>query len=182
MKSLPANTRRETMFELSDVARVMRTFIDQRARAHGMTRAQWAVLVRLERQEGMTQAEMAEQLELQPISLLRLIDRLCEQGLVERRPHPRDRRANRLYLTEKGRAMLGRMAPLGKQIAADVFRSVHEGEIEALLGKLLRIKHNIRRAALAFNPPKVLRMATSPERAGDATHIARRSRGRTKAA
>ena len=66
----------------------MRTYIDQCAREHGMTRAQWAVLARLERQEGMTQAEMADALEIQPISLVRLIDRLCEQGLVERRPHP----------------------------------------------------------------------------------------------
>jgi MarR family transcriptional regulator, transcriptional regulator for hemolysin len=133
------------------VARVMRTFIDQRARGQGMTRAQWAMLVRLERQEGMTQAEMAEQLELQPISLLRLIDRLCEQGLVERRPHPRDRRANLLYLTDKGRQVLVRMAPLGQEIAADVFEAVDEADIEALLVKLLRIKHNIRRAALAWN-------------------------------
>ena len=96
------NLRREILFQLSDVARTMRTYIDQRAREHGMTRAQWSVLARLERHEGMTQAEMADALEIQPISLVRLIDRLCLQGLIERRPHPRDRRANRLYLTEKG--------------------------------------------------------------------------------
>ena len=60
----------------------MRTYIDQRAREHGMTRAQWSVLARLERQEGMTQAEMAEALEIQPISLVRLIDRLNLHGLV----------------------------------------------------------------------------------------------------
>ena len=108
MKQRPANQRREVLFQLSDVARSMRTYIDQCAREHGMTRAQWGVLARLERQEGMTQAEMAEALEIQPISLVRLIDRLCEHGLVERRPHPRDRRANRLYLTEKGRTTLSR--------------------------------------------------------------------------
>ena len=62
----------------------------------------------------MTQAEMAESLEIQPISLVRLIDRLCQHGLVERRPHPRDRRANRLYLTDKGHTTLVRLAPLGK--------------------------------------------------------------------
>src|SRR5215813_720753 len=102
----PVNLRREALFLVSDVARAMRTYIDQCAREHGMTRAQWAVLARLERQEGMTQAEMAEVLDIQPISLVRLIDRLCEQRLVERRPHPRDRRANLLYLTEKGHATL----------------------------------------------------------------------------
>jgi MarR family transcriptional regulator, transcriptional regulator for hemolysin len=129
----------------------MRTFIDQRAREHAMTRAQWGVLVRLERQEGMTQAEMAEQLEMQPISLLRLIDRLCHQELVERRPHPSDRRANRLYLTEKGRSLLVRLVPIGNAIVADVFDAVAESEIAALLNSLLRIKGNIRDAALRRN-------------------------------
>ena len=77
----PAQSRREILFQLSDVARTMRTYIDQRARDHGMTRAQWGALARLERQEGMTQAELAENLEIQPISLVRLIDRLCLHGL-----------------------------------------------------------------------------------------------------
>jgi DNA-binding MarR family transcriptional regulator len=143
----PPNPRREILFQLSDVARSMRTFIDQRAREHAMTRAQWGVLARLERQEGMTQAEMAEALEIQPISLVRLIDRLCEHGLVERRPHPRDRRANRLYLTGKGRTTLSRLAPLGREVAADVLSSLDEAEVADLLGKLLLIKSNIRRAA-----------------------------------
>src|ERR1700704_876558 len=120
----PVNFRREVLFQLSDVARTMRTYIDQRAREHGMTRAQWGALARLERQEGMTQAEMAETLEIQPISLVRLIDRLCLHGLVERRPHPRDRRANRLYLTEKGHATLASFTPLGKEIANEVLASI----------------------------------------------------------
>src|SRR5215468_10595791 len=98
----PVNSRREVLFHLSDVARVMRTYIDQRAREHGMTRARWGVLARLARKEGMTQAEMAETLEIQPISIVRLIGCLRDHGLVERRPHPRDRRANLFYLTEKG--------------------------------------------------------------------------------
>src|SRR5262249_11971382 len=151
MKSMPFNSRRQTMFELSDVARAMRTFIDQRAREHAMTRAQWSVPVRLRRQEGMTQAEMAEQLEMQPISLLRLIDRLCQQGLLERRPHPNDRRANLLYLTDRGRATLLRMAPLAIEIAASIFDSVDESEIAMLLAQLRRIKGNIRHAALKYN-------------------------------
>ena len=143
----PVNLRREILFQLSDVARTMRTYIDQRAREHGMTRAQWGVLVRLERQEGMTQAEMAEALEIQPISLVRLIDRLCEQGLVERRPHPRDRRANRLYLTDKGHTTLLQLVPLGKEIAAEILTSMDDGDVADLLQKLLRIKRNIRGAA-----------------------------------
>lgn len=143
----PINPRREVIFELSDVARSMRTYIDQRAGEHGMTRAQWGALVRLERQEGMTQAELADSLEIQPISLVRLIDRLCQAGLVERRPHPRDRRANRLYLTEKGHTTLTRLTPLGKEISSDVLAAMSDAEVMDLLRKLLLVKHNIRVAA-----------------------------------
>jgi DNA-binding MarR family transcriptional regulator len=124
----------------------MRTYIDQCAGEHGMTRAQWGALVRLERQEGMTQAELADSLEIQPISLVRLIDRLCQHGLVERRPHPRDRRANRLYLTEKGHTTLAQLTPLGKEIAGDILAALSDPEVAELLRKLLLIKNNIRLA------------------------------------
>lgn len=139
--------RREILFQLTDVARAMRTFIDHCAGGHGMTRAQWSALARLERQEGMTQAEMAESLEIQPISLVRLIDRLCDHELVERRPHESDRRANRLYLTPKGRTTLARLVPLGRDISGNVLASFSDREASELLQQLLRIKVNIRRAA-----------------------------------
>ncbi len=139
--------RREILFELSDVARSMRTHIDQRARQHGMTRAQWAVLNRLQRQEGATQAEMAEALEIQPISLMRLVDRLCAQGLVERRARARDRRVNLLHLTERGRDLLERMAPLGRDIAGEVLADLSETQAMDLLHKLLLLKKNIKQAA-----------------------------------
>jgi len=140
------NPRREILFELSDVARALRTYVDQRAREHGMTRAQWAVLARLERDEGMMQTEMAEALEIQPISLLRLLDRLCEQALVERRPHPTDRRANCLYLTDSGRDRLAQMMPLSREISQNVLATFNEADVADLLGKLLSLKANIRRA------------------------------------
>lgn len=139
--------RRELLFQLADVARAMRTYIDQCAREHGMTRAQWGVLIRLERHEGMTQAEMAESLEIQPISLVRLIDKLCRHDLVQRRPHPTDRRANRLYLTDKARVTLTRLAPLGREIAADILAPMDETDIEELLQTLLLLRNNIRRAS-----------------------------------
>jgi DNA-binding MarR family transcriptional regulator len=143
----PSEARREILFQLADVARTMRTYVDHRAREHGMTRAQWGALARLERQEGMTQAELAEALDIQPISLLRLIDRLCEQSLVERRPHPRDRRANRLYLTDKGRATLTHLAPLGKEVTGDILASMPERDVAELLRTLLLVRSNIRNAA-----------------------------------
>lgn len=144
-----AAMQREVLFGLSDVARAVRTRIDQRAREHGMTRAQWAVLSRVERQEGMTQTELSDILEIQPISLVRLIDRLCEQKQLERRPHPKDRRANLLYLTAKGRGTLIRMMPLGRDVAGEIFDTFSEAETAALLRTLLRIKENIRRASEA---------------------------------
>ena len=146
-RTAPSEARREILFQLADVARTMRTYVDQRAREHGMTRAQWGVLARLERQEGMTQAEMAEALEVQPITLLRLIDRLCEQDLVIRRPHPRDRRANLLYLTDKGRATLVRLAPLGREVTGDVLASMPEKDVTELLRALLVVRSNIRSAS-----------------------------------
>lgn len=145
----PDPIHREVLFQLADVARALRTYVDQRVRRHGMTRAQWGVLLRLDRREGMTQAEMADALEIQPISLLRLIDRLCEQKLVERRPHPRDRRANLLYLTPKGRTTLERLAPLGRDISAEVLAGFDGREIRQVLEQLLRVKDNIRAAAEA---------------------------------
>ena len=89
---------REFAFLLNDVARMLRTCFDDRAEQFGITRGQWAVLARLDRFEGLKQSELAEMLDLQPISLTRLLDRLCANGLVERRPDPNDRRGNRLYL------------------------------------------------------------------------------------
>lgn len=142
----PIPTGREVLFQLVDTARAMRTFMDQCARRHGMTRAQWGVLLRLEWNEGMTQTEMADALEIQPISLLRLVDRLCEQRLVERRPHESDRRANRLYLTSKGRTALERLAPVGREIAGQLLAGLGEPEARELLQRLMRIKDNIRTA------------------------------------
>ena len=67
---------------------MLHTYADQKASQFGITRAQWAVLVRLDRFEGLKQSELAEMLDLQPITLTRLLDRLCECGLIERRPIP----------------------------------------------------------------------------------------------
>jgi MarR family transcriptional regulator for hemolysin len=86
------------LFLLYDVARTMRTRADQRARARGMTRAQWVILARLERQPGLTQNEMAAIVEVEPITIARLVDRLEARVMVERRPDPKDRRIWRLHL------------------------------------------------------------------------------------
>src|SRR5271166_4847755 len=87
------------LFLLYDVARLMRTRADQRARMRGMTRAQWVILARLDRQPGISQTEMAAIVEVEPITIARLVDRLESRGLVERKADPKDRRVWRLHLT-----------------------------------------------------------------------------------
>src|SRR6202171_4608396 len=95
-------------FLLHDIARLMRQRFDQRARSLNLTRAQWQVLAHLQRHEGINQSGLAEILEIEPITIARLLDRMEEAGLVERRADPADRRARRLFLTERAKPMLER--------------------------------------------------------------------------
>jgi MarR family transcriptional regulator for hemolysin len=137
---------REVAFNINDVARLLKTYADQRARDLGMTRAQWAVLARIERSEGLKQCELADTLDLQPITLTRLIDRLCDGGLIERRPDPDDRRAKRLYLTPAARPVLDGLTRLGQDIMATVLAGIEPGAVEQLLAHLLTLKTNLRGA------------------------------------
>jgi MarR family transcriptional regulator, transcriptional regulator for hemolysin len=137
---------REVAFNISDVARLLRTYADQRARDFGMTRAQWAVLARVESSEGLKQIELAETLDLQPITLTRLIDRLCESGLIERRSDPDDRRAKRLYLTPAARPVLDGLARIGKDVMEKVLAGFEPAAVEALRAQLLVLKTNLRNA------------------------------------
>src|SRR5581483_1309673 len=110
----PATPHREIGFLISDVARLLRTFLDQQARRFGMTRAQWAVMARLERAEGLKQSELAEILDIQPITLTRLVDRVCESALIERRADPDGRRAKRLFLTPAAKPVMDRLHAIGE--------------------------------------------------------------------
>src|SRR3546814_7154100 len=95
-------------FLLSDVARLLRRNFTRRAQYLGLSQAQWQALAHLARREGVNQATLAESLEIQPVTLARLVDRLQEKGLVERRPDPADRRAFCLYLTPAAAPLLDR--------------------------------------------------------------------------
>ncbi len=106
------------LFTLGELQRLLRAYADKEAARFGITRAQWAVLVKVERSEGMKQTELAELLEMQPITLTRLIDKLCDAGWIERRSDATDRRVNRLYLRKAGRALLGRMSGLKSELTA----------------------------------------------------------------
>ena len=142
--------QREIAFTIMDVARLLKTYADQRARQFGISRAQWGVLIRIERNEGMKQSELAELLDLQPISLTRLLDRLDQNGLIERRADPNDRRANRLYLKPAAKPLLGRLAELGANMMGTVLDGLSAAAIERMLKELGLVKDNLR-SAIARN-------------------------------
>ena len=132
-------------FVLNDVARLMRKRFEQRARAAalGLTRAQAAVLAHLARQEGINQAALAQLLELEPITLARLLDRLQAAGLIERRSDPKDRRAHLLYLTESAYPLLDRIFALAAEVREDALAGVAEADRGRLLDLLIEMKANL---------------------------------------
>jgi DNA-binding MarR family transcriptional regulator len=130
---------------LSDVSRLMRRAFDERARGIGVTRPQWQVLTILARHEGINQGGLAELLEVEPITLCRMVDRLQEAGLVERRPDPSDRRAWRLFLSEKANGLLGELRPLALNLFDEAMNGLTPAEREGLHEMLERIRANLSR-------------------------------------
>ena len=141
-----SSPKREFAFTLMDVARLLRTYADQRARQFGISRAQWVVLMRADRFPGLRQSELAELLDLQPITLTRLIDRLAGNGLIERRPDPNDRRANRLYVTPAAEPLLKQLNVLGADMMETVLDGIDVKTVERMLGELERVRENLRGA------------------------------------
>ncbi len=135
---------RELGFALHDAARLLRTYSDQRARELNTTRAQWAVLVRLQRCEGVKQNELAEALDVAPITLARLIDKLASAGLVERRDDPADRRAHRLHLTEKATPALSALGALAEDLMSRALFGLDDDTIRTMLRGLAAIKANVK--------------------------------------
>lgn len=134
---------RDLLFLLHDVARLIRVEADKRARIHGMTRAQWAILLRLESNPGLSQKEIADLLEVEPISVARLVDRLEGAGLVERRADAADRRIWRLHLRPAAMSMLERIREQRQELASFVIDGVTPAMRETMIEGLLRIKSNM---------------------------------------
>jgi len=130
-------------FLLHDIARLMRKRFDARARHSGLTRAQWQVLMVLTRNEGSNQAALAEALDLEPITVGRLIDRMEEAGWVERRPDAADRRVHRLYITERARPMMARLETVANELLDEALAGLGEAERDALLDALVRVRGNL---------------------------------------
>jgi DNA-binding MarR family transcriptional regulator len=130
-------------FLISDLARLMRRRFDERARAIGVTRPQWRTLTLLSRHEGINQGGLAEMLEVEPITLCRMIDRLEEAGLVERRRDPADRRAWRIFLTDAAKPVLQQLRALADDMYETVLAGVSSGERGELTRLLTIIRTNL---------------------------------------
>lgn len=140
---------RDLLIVLHDVARTLRTRFDQKARAsHAMTRAQWIILSRLERQPGMSQNEMAAICEVEPITVARLVDRLEARGLVERRSDPADRRIRRLHLLPAAKPILETINDARETMNGRITAGLDDATRNTLIDALLTIKENLANEAL----------------------------------
>lgn len=131
-------------FEVAETARLIRREANKRAAVLGATRAQWRVLARLHRAgDAVRQVELAEALDVEPITLCRMIDRLEEAGLVERRRDGADRRAWRIHLTEAAAPVIAKLEAMGVGFNADILAGINEMDRELARRVLARIRHNI---------------------------------------
>ena len=137
------NTRRDIVTSIVTLARLIRTEADKRARAHGMTRAQWTILANLERHPGLLQKELAEILEVEPITVARLVDRLEARGMVERRGDPTDRRCWRLHLTDESRPLMSEIDTQMTDLASICLAGLDDEKIGRLQAALARMRDSM---------------------------------------
>lgn len=133
-------------FLVGDVARLLRRNFNRRAQALGLSQAQWRALAYLSRQQGVSQASLADRLEIQPITLVRLLDRLQAAGLVTRRPDPHDRRAFRLYLTDRAQPLLARMWSIATQSREKALAGMPIQRQRMLIKSLQHLRQNLLQA------------------------------------
>ena len=137
--------RRTLGFLLRDTSRLMRRRFVQRARDVGLplNRSEASVLVYVDRDPGLSQAQLAERLDMEAISLVRLIDSLQVAGLIERRPHPHDRRIRTLWLTEAALPILAQVRAVAEEVRAQALSGIPEAEQEMLLDLLVTVRSNL---------------------------------------
>ena len=123
---LKRNFERSLGFLLHDVSRLLRIEYNRRVRDFGLTRSQWRVIAHLHRSEGVTQTELADILEIEQATLARLLDRLEAAGWLERRPCEKDRRANRLFLTDKPRSIANHMFSVSQSLQNEAMKGLSE--------------------------------------------------------
>jgi len=132
-------------FEIAETAHALRKAFDRYACGHGVTRAQWKVLFRLERQPGIRQIDLADMLDIEPITLSRIVDRLEEAELVERLADPADRRAWRLHVTAQAKPIIEKLKSIADKMIAEAFAGIDHDEIEMTRRVLARVRDNASR-------------------------------------
>lgn len=138
-----ANDELHVSWLVTDTARLMRTVFDRRAKVLGLTRPQWLAIVRLHRRPGASQSELADMMEIEKAPAGRIVDRMEEKGLVERRPDPGDRRINRIYLTARGEQIFEAIYPLSVQTVRDALTDLSLKDRDQLAHLLTRIKSTL---------------------------------------
>ena len=126
-------------FLVNDVARLFGRRFSHNGRRLGLTRAQCRTLARISRHEGINQAGLADLLEVRPMTLAQQIDRMEDSGWIERRPDPADRRARRLFLTDKARPILGRIRAVANQTRDEALARLSAPEQAQLMALLTRV-------------------------------------------
>lgn len=147
--ALKLRPERSVGFLITDVSHLLRRNFNRRAHALGLSQAQWRALAHISRDEGLKQGELAERLEIQPITLTRLIDRMQAAGWVERRQDPHDRRAARLYLTEKAQPVLAQIQRAAAAMLDEALGGLSAAERRQLVETLCTMKNNLADAEAA---------------------------------
>jgi MarR family transcriptional regulator, transcriptional regulator for hemolysin len=132
-------------FEIAETAHALRKAFDRRAVGMGVTRAQWKVLFRLQRQPGLRQIELADMLDIEPITLSRIVDRLEEATLVERVADPSDRRAWRLHVTARAQPLIAKLRAVADEMIAEAFAGIDPNDIAITRAVLGRVRENATR-------------------------------------
>jgi len=135
-------------FEIGETAHALRKAFDRLAVGLGVTRAQWKVLFKLTRRPGLRQVELADMLDLEPITLCRIVDRLEEAGLVERSRDPDDRRAWRLHVTTKAQPLIEKLQAVGAELVGEAFAGIDPKDIEITTKVLAQARENAARCGV----------------------------------
>ncbi|HTI02794.1 MAG TPA: MarR family transcriptional regulator [Acidisoma sp.] len=133
----------DLLFLIGDTARLIGTYADRIARSRGMSKAQWVLLLKLARHPGLSQKDLAQMMEVEPITVGRLVDRLASHGLVERVPDEQDRRVWRLHLLPAAEPVLDELAERRKEIVAMVCAGIDDAMAETMRQGLVRAKTNV---------------------------------------
>jgi DNA-binding MarR family transcriptional regulator len=149
-------------YTVADITRLFRRVFDRRAAHLGLTRAQWRALSRIERAEGLTQAQLAEDLDLEQIAIGRVIDRLVQAGFVERRGDPDDRRCWRLHLAPKSSEVMAKMKRIAATLRDDVLAEVGSEEFTRAMRVLATVKNTLAELDREVRPRAPARKKSKP--------------------